>query len=127
MLGYFKLNITSEEKAELLLEAENYYNEISPIIVPLTLIKHYTMKYDEKYLKDQYYLNPHFLFDSITASTIVIKNRIQIKELLKSNKKYAQIGKNTIIPVTVAPTAHATPLIVPKAIIDKIKYAAPAI
>ncbi|MBI9099805.1 MAG: DUF523 and DUF1722 domain-containing protein [Spirochaetaceae bacterium] len=59
MLGYFKLNISSDEKAELLLEAENYYNEITPLIVPLTLIKHYTRKYDEKYLKDQYYLNPH--------------------------------------------------------------------
>jgi len=59
MLGYFKNQLSSEEKAELLKEAENYYNEISPLIVPLTLIKHYTMKYNESYLKDQYYLNPH--------------------------------------------------------------------
>lgn len=59
MLGYFKDNINGDEKAELLKEAENYYNEISPLIVPLTLVKHYTMKYNESYLKEQHYLNPH--------------------------------------------------------------------
>ena len=57
--GYFKTELTSGEKAELLAEAENYHKEICPLIVPLTLIKHYTMKYDEKYLREQYYLNPH--------------------------------------------------------------------
>ena len=59
MLGYFKEELSSEEKAELLNAADNYYNGLSPLIVPLTLIKHYTMKYDKKYLKEQYYLNPH--------------------------------------------------------------------
>ncbi len=59
LIGYFKKNLSQEEKAELLREAENYYNELTPLIVPLTLIRHYTMKYDEKYLKDQYFLNPH--------------------------------------------------------------------
>lgn len=59
LCGYFKTQLTSDEKSELLTEAKNYYNELCPLIVPLTLIKHYTMKYDEKYLKDQFYLHPH--------------------------------------------------------------------
>lgn len=59
MLGYFKTNITGDEKAELLNEINNYHNELCPLIVPLTLIKHYTMKYNETYLKEQYFLNPH--------------------------------------------------------------------
>ncbi len=57
--GYFKKILSSEEKEELLKEAENYYRELTPLIVPLTLIRHYTMKYQESYLKEQYYLNPH--------------------------------------------------------------------
>ena len=30
-----------------------------PLIVPVTLINHYVRKYDQPYLKDQIYLNPH--------------------------------------------------------------------
>jgi len=59
IMGYFKKNLNDEEKKELLRESENYYKGIVPVIVPLTLIRHYTMKYDEPYLKNQHYLNPH--------------------------------------------------------------------
>lgn len=59
LFGYFKSQLTSDEKVEFLSEADKYHKEISPLIVSLTLIKHYTMKYDEKYLKSQFYLNPH--------------------------------------------------------------------
>ena len=30
-----------------------------PLIVPLTLFNHYVRKYDQPYLKQQTYLNPH--------------------------------------------------------------------
>ncbi|MFQ5843244.1 MAG: DUF1722 domain-containing protein, partial [Thermodesulfobacteriota bacterium] len=30
-----------------------------PLIVPITLINHYVRKYDQSYLKAQYYLHPH--------------------------------------------------------------------
>lgn len=59
LLGYFKKNLTSEEKAELLQEAQLYYEGISPLIVPLTLLRHYSKKYNEDYLLKQTYLNPH--------------------------------------------------------------------
>lgn len=59
ILGYFKKDISMLEKEELLREAKLYYEGLSPLVVPLTLLRHYTMKYGEPYLKDQYFLNPH--------------------------------------------------------------------
>lgn len=59
VMGYFKKDISAEEKEELLLESQHYYDGVAPLIVPLTLIRHYTMKYNESYLQDQHYLNPH--------------------------------------------------------------------
>ena len=59
MLGYFRGMISSEEKKELLEVIENYRKGLLPLIVPLTLIKHYVLKYDEQYLARQHYLNPH--------------------------------------------------------------------
>ncbi|MBN2658477.1 MAG: DUF523 and DUF1722 domain-containing protein [Spirochaetales bacterium] len=59
IMGYFKKDLRPDEKEELLREAQLYYDGISPVIVPLTLLKHYTLKYNEPYLKEQYYLNPH--------------------------------------------------------------------
>jgi uncharacterized protein YbgA (DUF1722 family) len=59
MQGYFKKILTADEKAELLMESENYYKGLSPVVVPITLLRHYTRKYNETYLADQYYLHPH--------------------------------------------------------------------
>jgi uncharacterized protein YbgA (DUF1722 family) len=30
-----------------------------PLIVPITLLNHFVRKYDQPYLRDQYYLRPH--------------------------------------------------------------------
>jgi uncharacterized protein YbgA (DUF1722 family)/uncharacterized protein YbbK (DUF523 family) len=59
MMGYFKDQLSPDEKQELLEIIELYRNEYLPLIVPITLIKHYVRKYDESYLKEQVYLNPH--------------------------------------------------------------------
>ncbi len=59
MLGYFKKEITSDEKQELLEVIEHYHKGLVPLIVPVTLLKHYVRKYDERYLARQHYLNPH--------------------------------------------------------------------
>jgi uncharacterized protein YbgA (DUF1722 family)/uncharacterized protein YbbK (DUF523 family) len=59
MAGYFKKQLTSDEKKELL-ETINLYREgLMPLVVPLTLVNHYVRKYSQPYLKQQYYLNPH--------------------------------------------------------------------
>lgn len=59
MMGYFKEQITSNEKEELLEVIENYRKGFIPLIVPVTLIRHYVRKYNQPYLKEQVYLNPH--------------------------------------------------------------------
>lgn len=59
MMGYFKEQITSNEKDELLEVIENYRKGFIPLIVPVTLIRHYVRKYNQPYLKEQVYLNPH--------------------------------------------------------------------
>ncbi|MEE9911360.1 MAG: DUF523 and DUF1722 domain-containing protein [Deltaproteobacteria bacterium] len=59
MMGYFKEQLSADEKKELLAVIENYHLGHVPLIVPLTLINHYVRKYDQPYLKEQIYLNPH--------------------------------------------------------------------
>jgi uncharacterized protein YbgA (DUF1722 family)/uncharacterized protein YbbK (DUF523 family) len=59
MMGYFKEQLSPDEKQELLEIIELYRKEYLPLIVPITLIKHYVRKYDESYLREQNYLNPH--------------------------------------------------------------------
>jgi uncharacterized protein YbgA (DUF1722 family)/uncharacterized protein YbbK (DUF523 family) len=59
MMGYFKEQLSSDEKQELLEVIENYRKEFIPLIVPITLINHYVRKYDQPYLNQQVYLNPH--------------------------------------------------------------------
>lgn len=59
IMGYFKNNISSEEKAEMLELIERYRSGFVPLIVPLTLLNHFTRKYKEPYLEKQWYLNPH--------------------------------------------------------------------
>jgi len=57
--GYFKRNISSDEKKELLEIIGDYHKGFVPLIAPVILIMHYVRKFDEPYLKTQYYLNPH--------------------------------------------------------------------
>jgi uncharacterized protein YbgA (DUF1722 family)/uncharacterized protein YbbK (DUF523 family) len=59
MMGYFKEQLSSDEKQELLEVIDHYRQEDIPLIVPITLIQHYVRKYDQPYLKEQIYLNPH--------------------------------------------------------------------
>lgn len=57
--GYFKKLLSADEKAELHELITQYRTGLLPLIVPVTLLAHYTRKYDVAYLKDQYYLHPH--------------------------------------------------------------------
>ncbi len=59
VMGYFKKDLTSDEKQELLEIIQNYSESLVPLIVPVTLLNHYVRKYDKTYLKQQFYLNPH--------------------------------------------------------------------
>lgn len=59
IMGYFKKYLSSGEKEELLEIIRQYHEQLIPLIVPVTLLKHYVNKYDQDYLKSQSYLNPH--------------------------------------------------------------------
>ncbi len=59
LMGYFKKQLSGDEKQELLEVFDQYRSEYVPLIVPITLINHYVRKYDQQYLKQQTYLNPH--------------------------------------------------------------------
>ena len=59
ILGYFKNQLDSDEKQEMLEIFDRYRNEFVPLIVPVTLLNHYVRKTGEPYLKQQVYLNPH--------------------------------------------------------------------
>ena len=59
LMGYFKKQLSPDEKQELLEIIDHYRREYVPLIVPVTLINHYVRKYDQPYLQSQYYLNPH--------------------------------------------------------------------
>lgn len=59
MMGYFKKNLSADEKQELLDVIDAYRRGFIPLIVPVTLMNHYVRKYDAPYLKEQVYLNPH--------------------------------------------------------------------
>jgi uncharacterized protein YbgA (DUF1722 family) len=59
ILGYFKKELSSDEKQEMISIIEIYRANQIPLIVPITLLNHYIRKYDQPYLRQQVYLNPH--------------------------------------------------------------------
>jgi len=59
MLGYFRKLISSDERQEMVDIINQYAKGNLPLIVPLTLFRHYVRKYKVGYLDGQYYLRPH--------------------------------------------------------------------
>jgi uncharacterized protein YbgA (DUF1722 family)/uncharacterized protein YbbK (DUF523 family) len=59
MMGYFKKQLQHDEKKEMIEVIEEYHRGLVPLVVPIVLVRHYARKYDEPYLKRQYFLNPH--------------------------------------------------------------------
>ncbi len=59
LMGYFKKDLSADEKQELLEVIGQYHDGALPLIVPITLMNHYVRKYDQPYLKRQVYLEPH--------------------------------------------------------------------
>lgn len=68
-MGYFKKWLTASEKAELLEVIEQYRTQLVPLIVPITLLRHYINKYEQTYLKNQVYLSPH-------PSELMLRNHV---------------------------------------------------
>ena len=69
IMGYFKQELSPAEKSELLEIIDQYRNHLLPLIVPVTLLKHYISKYGQQYLAGQVYLSPH-------PSQLMLRNHV---------------------------------------------------
>jgi uncharacterized protein YbgA (DUF1722 family) len=69
IMGYFKHQLSPGEKSELLEIISLYHDRLLPLIVPMTLLRHYINKYDQQYLKGQVYLAPH-------PSQLMLRNHV---------------------------------------------------
>jgi uncharacterized protein YbgA (DUF1722 family)/uncharacterized protein YbbK (DUF523 family) len=58
IMGYFSKELSSSERKELIALIDDFRRKLAPLIVPLTLIRHYVNKYSVAYLQDQVYLQP---------------------------------------------------------------------
>ena len=56
MLGFISAQLDKASRQELLSHINDYHQGRVPLIVPLTLIRHYVRLFDVKYLRDQVYL-----------------------------------------------------------------------
>jgi uncharacterized protein YbgA (DUF1722 family)/uncharacterized protein YbbK (DUF523 family) len=59
MAGYFSDNLDRASRRELTLLIDDYRRGLMPLIVPITLIRHYVRVYSISYLEGQVYLEPH--------------------------------------------------------------------
>ncbi len=59
VLGYFKKQLTATDKEEFLALVEKFRTGLVPLIVPITLVRHYARLFGVAYLEGQTYLEPH--------------------------------------------------------------------
>jgi uncharacterized protein YbgA (DUF1722 family)/uncharacterized protein YbbK (DUF523 family) len=59
LAGYVSDQLASDDRAELSEVVDRYRRDQLPLIVPVTLIRHYVRKFNVEYLADQIYLDPH--------------------------------------------------------------------
>jgi uncharacterized protein YbgA (DUF1722 family) len=59
IMGYLKRSIDSGDKAELSESIEAYRRSEVPLIVPITLLRHYFRRHPDPYMEKQIYLRPH--------------------------------------------------------------------
>jgi uncharacterized protein YbgA (DUF1722 family)/uncharacterized protein YbbK (DUF523 family) len=59
MAGYVSEHLDRTDRSELTELIDRYRRGLVPLIVPVTLLRHYVRKYESAYLVDQVYLNPH--------------------------------------------------------------------
>jgi uncharacterized protein YbgA (DUF1722 family)/uncharacterized protein YbbK (DUF523 family) len=58
MMGYFSKELSPAEREELIGHIIDFRHNLVPLVVPLTLVRHYVNKFDVGYLQRQVYLQP---------------------------------------------------------------------
>lgn len=69
MSGHFNGEISADEKAEIDQAIREYKQQLVPLIVPLTLVRHFVRRYKVESLFGQTYLQPH-------PSELMLRNRV---------------------------------------------------
>lgn len=69
MAGHLKKRLDSESKRELLQAIDEYRRGLTPLVVPLTLLRHYVRIFRIDYLAGQTYLEPH-------PRELMLRNRV---------------------------------------------------
>jgi uncharacterized protein YbgA (DUF1722 family) len=59
MLGFISKDLDAASRQELVNHIDDYRHGLVPLVVPMTLIRHYVRLLEVEYLRDQVYLNPH--------------------------------------------------------------------
>ncbi len=59
LVGHLRERLRPKERAEMDAVVRDYHEGLVPLIVPITLMKHYVSMYEITYVQDQVYLNPH--------------------------------------------------------------------
>jgi uncharacterized protein YbgA (DUF1722 family) len=59
LAGFFKRQLTGDERAELAEVIAEYRRGLVPLVVPITLLKHHVRRLNVAYLAEQVYLAPH--------------------------------------------------------------------
>ena len=57
--GYFSERLTADEREEMATLIDDYRRGLLPLVVPITLLRHYVRRFDVGYLNGQVYLEPH--------------------------------------------------------------------
>ena len=59
LFGFFKKKLDAEDKREMGEIIDNYRRGLVPLIVPVTMLRHYLRRFPDPYLSQQYFLAPH--------------------------------------------------------------------
>lgn len=59
ILGFLREHLGPDEKANIHEVIDDYAKELVPLVVPMTLVRHYVRIHHIPYIRDQIYLNPH--------------------------------------------------------------------
>lgn len=59
LFGFFKKKVDAADRREMQEIIDNYRLGLVPLVVPITLLRHYLRRFPDAYLSEQYYLTPH--------------------------------------------------------------------
>jgi uncharacterized protein YbgA (DUF1722 family) len=59
VMGFFKNQLSADDKQEMLELLEAYRNGQLPLIVPITMMKHHLRRHPHPYIEQQYYMYPY--------------------------------------------------------------------